>query len=546
MKRATTRTSARAAVAAGASLLVAAGGLLVVSGTAASAASVEPTVIPGASNTDKTCAVQFPGTTELKADNNPQSQTLSDGVLSVNIVRPSVGTTNENSFDWTSNIDVLGVIVKNGDDGANRYDYSPSSSIGDTYLTTPFDGAKGISHISFCYVPVTLQGEIEVTKTAVPTFTREHNWKIDKTVTTKNEHLLDGVPKIWLYTDGSGDEKATWNVDVDYDGYTDSDWNVSGVITIKNTGDLPATVTSVLDNLQTQDRSTTPVTVENYEPDLTCPELPQDLAVGAELTCTYSQDLPSGLPGINIAGAFGYFDGDMTDKFNESTGPVRFAFGEPTTETNKTVNVKDVSDLFGEVSLGSVTAPNGDTFTYDKTFSWEDYGQAKCGSHKYDNTATIVETGQSDSARLKVNVQCYEFESAWAMGTGAGVTAKPFSQFGFSNWGWTNLIGQPYSGEWPLYAGAAQSDPAKGTLVGTFEVNYNGGFAYEFKVDPGLLLDGAGAVYAGKDPFPKLRTGAYTTAPGQYRIQSPLSGDIHVIAHANVGIPDPDFGPASN
>lgn len=390
-----------------------------------------------------------------------------------------------------------------------------------------------------------LQGDIEVTKTAVPTFTREHEWKIDKTVTTENEHLLDGVPKIWLYADGSGDEKATWNVDVDYDGYTDSDWNVSGVITIKNTGDLPATVTSVLDKLQTLDRSTTPVTVESYEPDLTCPELPQDLAVGAELTCTYSQDLPSGLPGVNIAGTFGYFDGDMTDKFNEATGPVRFAFGEPTTETNETVNVKDVSGLFGEKDLGSVTAPNGDTFSYDKTFSWEDYGQEQCGSHQYVNTATIVETGQSDDASLKVNVQCYEFESAWAMGTGEGVTAQAFSDFGFSNWGWTNLIGQPYSGEWPLYAGAAQSDPSKGTLVGTFSVSYNGGFSYDFDIDPGYLVDDE-AVYAGADPFPKLRKGGYTTAPGQYTVMEPLSGDIYVIAHANVGIPDPDFGPSLN
>lgn len=392
-----------------------------------------------------------------------------------------------------------------------------------------------------------LQGEIEVTKTAVPSFKREHKWKIDKVVTTENKYFVDGVPKIWLYTDGRGDEKATWKVKVDYDGYTDSAWKVSGEIKIKNTGDLSAKVTTVLDNMQTLDTSTTPTTVTQYNPAVTCPGgLPQDLAVGAELKCTYSQDLPSGLPGRNKAGAFGYFAGDMTNNFNESTGPVPFAFTAPTTEINKTVHVKDLSDLLGERDLGSVTAPNGHTFTYDKAFSWAGYGQAKCGSYAYDNTATIVETGQSDNARLKVNVQCFEFESAWAMGTGAGVTAKPFSAYGFSNWGWTNLIGQPYSGEWPLYAGAAQSDPSKGTLVGTFTVSYDAGLTYEFDLDPGFLLDGTGAVYAGTEPFPKLRNGAYTTAPGQYKILSPLSGPIHVIAHANVGIPDPDFGPSVN
>lgn len=110
----------------------------------------------------------------------------------------------------------------------------------------------------------------------------------------------------------------------------------------------------------------------------------------------------------------------------------------------------------------------------------------------------------------------------------------------------SNLIGQPYSGEWPLYAGAAQSDPSKGTRVGTFKLSYDGGFTYAFDLDTGFLLDGAGAVYAGTDPFPKLRNRAHTTAPGRYKILSPLSGAIDVIAHANVGIPDPDFGPSIN
>ena len=64
--------------------------------------------------------------------------------------------------------------------------------------------------------------------------------------------------------------------------------------------------------------------------------------------------------------------------------------------------------------LGSLTAPNGDQFTYTKHFAWEDYGQELCGSYQHDNTASIVETEQSADATLKVNVQCFVGETAWA------------------------------------------------------------------------------------------------------------------------------------
>jgi hypothetical protein len=65
----------------------------------------------------------------------------------------------------------------------------------------------------------------------------------------------------------------------------------------------------------------------------------------------------------------------------------------------------------------------------------------------------------------------------------------------------------------------------------------------DFHLDPGYTL-GSTAVYAGTEMFPQLRNGNYTVAPGQYTNQSPFSnGTVWVIAHANVGMPDPDFGP---
>jgi hypothetical protein len=367
--------------------------------------------------------------------------------------------------------------------------------------------------------------ELTVEKTVVTSFTRTHEWDIDKRVETENDHVLDdGTPKIWLYTDGSGDETATWTVDVTYEGYVDGAFNVSGTITIENTGRLDAVITDVVDTL-----AGNVIDVECDE------ELPFTLAVGETLLCTYDED--GYVEGFNEAKA-------VTERDEYEAVPVEIEWGEPDEELYATVNIKDISDLFGEVDLGTVTAPNDATFDYEEHFAYEDFGQALCGSHRFDNTASIVETGQYDDAVLKVNVQCYDFESAWAMGVGDDVEAKAFCDNGFSNWGWTNEITRTYDGSWPLYAGAAQCDPSKGTLVGYFEVDHNGGgFSYKFIPLAGedLLFEGE-AVYADAGMFPMPR-GRATTAPGQYYVASPLADTIHVIAHVNVGIPDAEFGP---
>ena len=163
---------------------------LIFASTLAGAASVTPVVIPGSDNTNKTCAVVMPGTIELKtAGGNPQSQVLTDGVLIVTITRPSVTSSNPNSFDWVANIPVLGVIVKDGEDGANFYNYSPGGSLGDTYLTTPNNGAKGISHISFCYtIPVPTN---TATNTATNTPVRPTNTPTDTPTNTPTNTPTD-------------------------------------------------------------------------------------------------------------------------------------------------------------------------------------------------------------------------------------------------------------------------------------------------------------------------------------------------------------------
>lgn len=500
--------------------------LLVVGVTAVMAASVEPTVIPDASNTDKTCAVVMPGTFELKYDfDEAEWSDTGDGSLLANFEKPSTLAGSLNSIDWTSNNAVLGVIVKDGVDGANWYDYSSDGSTGDTYLTTPFDGAKGISHISFCYVPSEDYEELTVSKTADTSYNRLHKWKVDKFV---------NPDELYLYIDGSGDDTVEWIVDVTYRGYLDKDFNVFGQITIENTGTLDAVITSVDDLLAGM-----PISVDCGV------AFPYTFPAGAEpLVCSYNEDVDGKLEGVNEVTV-------TTEVDTYDAEPAELLWGDPVNDINANVTVSDKSDLFGQVVLGTLDAydyARGEVaqFTYSKNFAWADYGKDNCGDHPYHNLVKIIGDDDkilgSDGATLIVHVQCYIYETAYAKGDDANCFIPTFA-----NWGWTNPIG-PGTYEWDLWAAAGQCDTGKGTLVGSVTVVYgaDGYVTVTYNVGAPYLLDET-HVYAGTTPFPQVKRGksvVYTIAPGQYTNNSPFNGSpVYVIAHAVVGIPDPNFGP---
>jgi hypothetical protein len=135
--------------------------------------------LAGASNTGKACAdlddvYADAGTTwtEFKLEGATLTAgSHSDGTLEVTISNYD-GTY---SFDWSSNIGVDAIVVKDGEDGANFYVYdgltapedgavNPADGTArnpeadaDTALTTPGSEVggtnKAISHISFCYDP---------------------------------------------------------------------------------------------------------------------------------------------------------------------------------------------------------------------------------------------------------------------------------------------------------------------------------------------------------------------------------------------------------
>lgn len=108
-----------------------------------------------------------------------------------------------------------------------------------------------------------------------------------------------------------------------------------------------------------------------------------------------------------------------------------------------------------------------------------------------------------------------------------------FIDNGFNRWGWT--LGPILEGDYQyeIYAAAGQCDINKGELVGTVDVSYHGGdVEVTYNIDPSYDVEET-HTYAGTDMFP-AKNSNFTVAPGQYSIESDLSGEIFVIAHAVV------------
>jgi hypothetical protein len=393
----------------------------------------------------------------------------------------------------------------------------------------PTEGLGDISHTHFCFNFVK-DGveELTVTKNAITSFTREHFWDIDKKVETENGLTVgDGIAKIWLWTDGSGDETATWTVDVTYEGYKDGYWNVSGSIEIENTGSLDAVITAVDDVL-----AGTAIAVECGV------TFPYTLEVGAKLTCTYDEDVAGAIEGFNVV--------TVTTERDEYGDDAEIVWGDPTTQIYDTVNVEDISDLFGPVALGTVTAPDGDTFTYPKGFAYADFDE--CGRNQYDNTASIVETGQSADATLKVNVQCLLFKGESVTGAGLPWSAIPRAP---STWFEYTPVPVDISRRWTT--GLIQGRPRNVAGQVTLEVTAGTTNELCFLLAPDWVLDASASSNVKVQPLAAEPT--RYLAPGQFSREFTRSGSEFCVVvpkavygyaiHLDAGywVPDPAFGP---
>ena len=238
---------------------------------------------------------------------------------------------------------------------------------------------------------------LTVEKNLITSYTRTHIWEIDKWVETDFGHTIDeDISKIWLVPDGTGDETATWYVCVTYSGFIDSDFNVSGTITITNASAADAVITGVVDELC------------GDEIDIEWPEgttFPYTLAPTESLEGTYSHDLDDRLEDCdNVV--------TVTTEMGEYTDEAEVIWGDPDEEIDKVVIIEDDSDLLGTVILGTLDADDfqGDQehcFDYSEGFAWEDYDAPDPASWDIDNIARVIgddaEVLDAADAKLKIN-----------------------------------------------------------------------------------------------------------------------------------------------
>ncbi|MFG6688077.1 T9SS type A sorting domain-containing protein, partial [Mariniflexile sp. HNIBRBA6329] len=202
-------------------------------------------------------------------------------------------------------------------------------------------------------------------------------------------------------------------------------------------------------------------------------------------------------------------------------------------------------------------------------------GGISAGNYKvtYTYTSPQENGGCSDSDTVDVPVvDCTECGTAFGVALNANKTAidelvldgngkyvsgtsKCFREDSFRRWGWTNAItpsADPYILD--LYRGAGRCLIDKGEYVGYVTVNYGLDNIITVEFTPKDENTGFDEIhlYVGCDPYPKLKTGAYTVAPGQYtfvaegqgfaegwststdankKITVPGGGLVYVIAH---------------
>ncbi len=340
---------------------------------AASAASVEPILIPGADNVS--CAelddMYGGGQTWMEFKIDAPGGVIANGTYPVgtygSITISNFAPANPptaGSFDWSSTFGIDAVLVKTGVAGKYLYLYDPPppESMGDTGLMTPTGQGNGFSHISFCY-----DYELAVSKTALTWYTRTWQWDIFKSVN----------PDFWaLFKGDTG--TSSWMVGVTKTGYVDSGWKVNGTITIVNPAPMAATITAVTDVISGVGAVTPSCGVT----------FPYTLAAGGTLTCSYMSALSDASFRVNTATV------TTTGMVKGGTATADIVFGDPTTVVNDSINVTDTNGR----SWGPVSETTG--FGYSETFACDEDE----GTHV--NTATITETGQT--ATDEVDVVCYD------------------------------------------------------------------------------------------------------------------------------------------
>jgi hypothetical protein len=186
--------------------------------------------------------------------------------------------------------------------------------------------------------------------------------------------------------------------------YADSEWAVTGTITIHNPAPRDATIAGVQDIISA-----------DIVPTIDCATtFPATIPAGGDLTCTYASALPDATDRVNTATAtlvnhtYTYEDGQEiaaeTGGTVDYSGTAAVSFAEPTVaQIDECIAVNDdKAGYLGDVCASS--APK--VFSYTVTVG----PYQVCGVYDYTNTATAVtnDTGATlfDTWVIQVDVPC--------------------------------------------------------------------------------------------------------------------------------------------
>ncbi len=222
---------------------------------------------------------------------------------------------------------------------------------------------------------------LTVTKNANTSFTRTYDWGITKSADQSS--LTLALNQSFL---------VNYSVTVDrtgLSGYTDSDWAVSGDITISNPAPMVADLADVSD-----------VVSSGITANVDCPTM--TVPAGGELDCTYTADLPNADSRTNSATATLQNTPSGTTDFS-GTAAVSFS----SADINRKDTCVDVTDTFaGTLGTACYTDTLPKTFTYSRSVGPYDV----CGPYTVDNTASFItndtDTTGSASWTVNVNVPC--------------------------------------------------------------------------------------------------------------------------------------------
>jgi len=221
--------------------------------------------------------------------------------------------------------------------------------------------------------------DLQVSKTATPSFTRTYTWNITKAV---DKTLVEQI---------GGTATFNYTVVASQTGFVDSAWKVTGTITVSNPNDWEAITANVSDAVD--DGGSCPVTGG------TGVSVPASGAVTLNYTCTYAL-APSPSSGTNTATA-SWIAATFSTPHGSAQGTAGFTFGAPTTTVNKTITV---ADTFNGVTttLGTLTATDSAPFA-SATYKYSHTVNVPANNCvSYTNTAKIVETGQTASQTVEI------------------------------------------------------------------------------------------------------------------------------------------------